>query len=83
MNDMRECPFCGHKEIQCYQYDGEYWTCECMNCKVEGPLGEGWSGAVEMWNLRRPYDKLEERRSTLEYELNEMIKRILGDKENE
>lgn len=84
MYEMKECPFCGSDDIFCSQYDGKNWICSCNNCGCDGPTGIEWSGAVEMWNLRRPYDELEERRNNLELALNDIIKLVeLGDKENE
>jgi len=87
MNDMRECPFCNSHDVVCDRDENrpaEPWVVWCKNCGCFGPNELDWSGAVEMWNLRRPYDQLEERRNNLELALNDIIKLVeLGDKEND
>lgn len=56
---LKPCPFCG-KNMQ----RREAWTVKtntphqenaivCGNCGAQGPNDLGWSGAEEMWNLRR------------------------------
>ena len=52
------CPFCASNDIkheQDTQENGvEVWVCWCGNCGSFGPTDLGWSGAIAMWNLRRP-----------------------------
>ena len=51
----KPCPFCASRDIVCEQTEiGEGWIVWCRNCGCFGPNDLGWSGAIEMWNLRRP-----------------------------
>lgn len=86
MYRVKNCPFCNSDDIRVdseKQTNHTSWYCSCGNCGAIGPFDLGWSGAVEMWNLRRPYDQLEERRNNLELALNDIIKLKLGEIENE
>ncbi len=52
-NDKR-CPFCASRSLKCEDIGiGESWICWCGNCGAIGPNDLGWSGAIEMWNMRR------------------------------
>jgi hypothetical protein len=55
----KSCPFCASREIVCEQTDvGEGWIVWCRNCGAFGPNDLGWSGAIEMWNMRRPMNEV-------------------------
>ena len=55
----KPCPFCASRDIVCEQTEiGEGWIVWCRNCGCFGPNDLGWSGAIEMWNLRRPTEAL-------------------------
>lgn len=55
----KSCPFCASRNLFCEQTEiGEGWIVWCGNCGCFGPNDLGWSGAIEMWNLRRPTDAL-------------------------
>ena len=60
LDNDKPCPFCANTDIVCGEEDlGEGWACWCNNCGAIGPNDLVWSGAIEMWNLRRKnYDKL-------------------------
>jgi hypothetical protein len=77
-DEMKNCPFCESEDTRLDQDEQpngiKVWVGWCGNCGCFGPTDLGWSGAVEMWNLRRPYDKLEERRNNLELALNDILK---------
>jgi len=67
----KPCPFCASKDIVCEQTDvGEGWLVWCRNCGCFGPNDLGWSGAIEMWNLRRPTMALVEAGRTATVELD-------------
>jgi hypothetical protein len=76
-NEMKNCPFCNSSDIKCDRdtdRPAEPWVCWCANCGSYGPNDIGWSGAVEIWNLRRPYDILEEEKIALELALRDLEK---------
>ncbi len=62
---MKPCPFCGSEKQRV-----DKWLIErindkhmefavlCENCGAIGPNDMGRSGAIEMWNLRRPMSSL-------------------------
>ena len=55
----KSCPFCASRDLVCEQTEiGEGWIVWCGNCGCFRPNDLGWSGAIEMWNLRRPTDAL-------------------------
>ncbi len=62
LDNDKSCPFCASRVLQCEEENVEEgWICWCANCGASGPNHLSWSDAIEMWNLRRPYDKLEEK----------------------
>ncbi len=60
-NELKLCPFCSIGNIAVESEEGElfHWFCWCDNCGARGPNNINDSGAIEMWNMRRPYTLLE------------------------
>ena len=84
------CPFCDKTEhrIESWNVEGgdnhtEY-AVMCENCGAFGPNDLGKSGAIEMWNLRRPMNAATARAEQLEAELamSEQIRKDCADTVN-
>ena len=77
----KSCPFCASRDILCeessikYCFHGERWVCWCRNCGAIGPNDLGWSGAIEMWNMRRLHDKLAQKLLETIKDLEELFER--------
>ena len=56
MDDLKECPFCGGKDIRFMGYSGMYQNshCECKDCHTIGPavFVDDGKAATEAWNRR-------------------------------
>lgn len=56
MDDLKECPFCGGKDIRFMGYPGMYQNshCECKDCHTIGPavFVDDGKAATEAWNRR-------------------------------
>lgn len=76
----KSCPFCASKDIKCGDADiGEGWVCWCANCGAIGPNDLGWSGAIEMWNMRRLHDQLVIKLLEAIKDLEELFERNIKD----
>ena len=63
IDELKPCPFCGYPEqpqlsswgVGAAGFPGYHkeYALVCQNCGASGPSDLGWSGAQEMWNLRR------------------------------
>ena len=55
--EFKSCPFCSSEDIKVKQMEQDneinVWVCWCGSCGSLGPPHLNWSGAIEMWNLRR------------------------------
>lgn len=60
--EFKSCPFCSSENIKVEQMEQDnginVWVCWCGNCGSLGPTHLNWSGAIEMWNLRRSQKSL-------------------------
>jgi hypothetical protein len=57
---LKPCPFCAYDKARIEKWEvgegrGKHveYAVVCENCGCFGPNDLGWSGAVEMWNMRR------------------------------
>ncbi len=53
-DQIKSCPFCESRKIEAFeQFDFERWfTCECADCGVFGPMAFTEKEARELWNKR-------------------------------
>lgn len=62
ITEFKSCPFCSSEKIKVEQMEQDngikVWVCWCGNCGSLGPKHLNWSGAIEMWNLRRSQKSL-------------------------
>jgi hypothetical protein len=59
MDELKPCPFCGNKQIDCYADIHRDWYCECDTCGVE-LYGASEEEVRIKWNTRPIEDKLNE-----------------------
>ena len=56
MSEMKPCPFCGGKDLETVSLsvllDNNWWTVDCNDCAISGPMGRGEEKAIENWNKR-------------------------------
>ena len=49
---LKPCPFCGQFDpVSIVEYMG-YFSVNCSDCDVDGPLADHREGAVDSWNIR-------------------------------
>jgi hypothetical protein len=49
-NELRECPFCGGRDLYWMEEPPAYVV--CRSCRCEGPLGTDDEHARRLWNQR-------------------------------
>lgn len=49
---MKECPFCGSKNIKIAGAENAFWAV-CQGCAAEGPAKESRELAKEAWETRK------------------------------
>jgi Lar family restriction alleviation protein len=51
MDELKPCPFCGNKQIDCYADIHRDWYCECADCGIQ-MFGISKDEAIKNWNKR-------------------------------
>ena len=68
---LKPCPFCGGEAAVSERYD-EYCAVRCITCGAKTNFSMTKKGAIELWNRRKPIDKiveqLEKKKSSLTVE---------------
>jgi len=51
---LKPCPFCGGKHIRLTEgvKSKEINFCECVDCRMDGPMSNTPKDAVTLWNIR-------------------------------
>lgn len=62
---LLNCPFCGG-EAETEWHHG-YWGVRCQSCYVE-VTADGMNDAIEVWNTRKPMDRIVEQLERRAYE---------------
>ena len=80
LDNDKPCPFCASDDIRCSLNNREKgWVCWCKNCGAIGPNDLGWSGAIEMWNMRRLLETENQKLLETIKDLEELFERNVKD----
>jgi Lar family restriction alleviation protein len=54
--ELKPCPFCGGEDLDIVSLavvmDRDWWTVDCNDCAISGPMGLGEEKAIKSWNTR-------------------------------
>jgi hypothetical protein len=76
-HELDKCPFCGKEgEFLTFLVENNQWMVMCHNCGAIGPNEINPDRAVEMWNLRRPFDMLKALHTQCQDLLIEMVQQF-------
>lgn len=57
MEDLKPCPFCGGNDTETVSLSAlleyDWWTVDCKDCAISGPMRWGEDAAIEAWNNRK------------------------------